>query len=459
MNLDLASIIISSFYILLTIIVYFVRVLDFINKNIILVILPNVLIIFSIISYKLNFLNYSTLFHPSLFSLLEITIFILVIQKLFGEIIFNTKIFLFFILLILMILYFVFFDSNYSMRSFLSCILYFLGNFTFAFRINKTDLNPKIRLFSSAIFIFIGCLFLLRIIYTLISFPEVPTSFAEVHPINSIHDFAYFIQTISFIPIVLTILQIQSIETITKTKKKLAKINGERKLVLSILSHDFKTQFQSLLGFSSLLVHKNKKQTLTSEEINNYSSTIYLTTKDILSQLESLLDLNRVSHKNEKIAFSKIDFMTCKQNLDKRIKYLIENKEIELSFNYPENGAIYGNPHLINSVLFNLISNAIKFSPHNSKISINSEIEEDFFYIVIADEGIGIPSEKIPNLFQNSILNSTLGTGKEPGTGFGLFLTKQIVDKHGGQIWIESTEGIGTKIHLKLPKWKESFKQ
>ena len=105
---------------------------------------------------------------------------------------------------------------------------------------------------------------------------------------------------------------------------------------------------------------------------------------------------------------------------------------------------------MINAVFRNLFSNAVKFSKHNGEIHISSQLRNSGVIICIADTGTGIDEEMQKDLFNPLVKTSTTGTDGESGTGFGLLLCKELIDKNGGKIWINSKPGVGTKVCFSL---------
>jgi len=129
-------------------------------------------------------------------------------------------------------------------------------------------------------------------------------------------------------------------------------------------------------------------------------------------------------------------------------------KEIQLIETISDNEMIFADKSMITTILRNLISNAIKFTNRAGNITISSKKQEnsDFVEISVADTGVGIPKDKIDDLFRIDKNTSTQGTENETGTGLGLILCKEFIEKHGGEIWVESKEGIGSTFLFSIPQ-------
>jgi signal transduction histidine kinase len=130
---------------------------------------------------------------------------------------------------------------------------------------------------------------------------------------------------------------------------------------------------------------------------------------------------------------------------------LAASKQLQLHNQIAPDLEAYVDPDQINLVFRNLISNAIKFTPKNGSITLQSQVENDFCQISITDTGVGMSAENVAKLFNQTTHFSTYGTSGEKGTGLGLLLCQEMVEKNGGTIWVESEEGKGTSFKFRLP--------
>ncbi|MFH1295739.1 MAG: HAMP domain-containing sensor histidine kinase [Bacteroidota bacterium] len=127
------------------------------------------------------------------------------------------------------------------------------------------------------------------------------------------------------------------------------------------------------------------------------------------------------------------------------------NKGIRIAIAMKDDPMAFGDQHMIRTVLRNLISNAVKYTPFGGEIVVSVSLDDDQVKISIRDSGIGIPKEDIQKLFRIESKYSTRGTADEKGTGLGLILCKEFIDKHGGKIWVESEEGKGSTFSFTVP--------
>jgi signal transduction histidine kinase len=130
-------------------------------------------------------------------------------------------------------------------------------------------------------------------------------------------------------------------------------------------------------------------------------------------------------------------------------------KSITMSANITDPPTVFADNKMLTSILHNLISNAIKFTPAGGKISINSEKRDGETLISVSDTGIGLSKNMLQDLFSIDKNTNRQGTDGEPSTGLGLHLCKEFVEKHNGTIWAESTEGKGTTLYVSLPSKEE----
>ncbi len=229
----------------------------------------------------------------------------------------------------------------------------------------------------------------------------------------------------------------------------LSELNSTKDKFFSIIAHDLKNPFNTILGFSELLNTKYKK--LTEEKKLKYSEVIYNSSKNIYNLLENLLQWARTQ--TDKIAFEPVVF-NFKELIDQNIILLKENltdKKITVSPNIEEQCNVYADRNMINTVIRNILTNAIKFTNINGEILINSLEKDGVIEVSIKDNGIGMSEEETRKLFRVDVNFSRSGTGGETGTGLGLILCKEFIEKNGGTIWVESKPYKGSKFLFTIP--------
>jgi signal transduction histidine kinase len=174
---------------------------------------------------------------------------------------------------------------------------------------------------------------------------------------------------------------------------------------------------------------------------------------NIYRLLENLLEWSRL--KRGMMDFIPVTF-NATQKITECIEVLVESarkKEIKVTYSLPEDLTIYADSHMFETIIRNLVSNAIKFTPKSGEICVSASTTPDnSVEIKISDTGIGMDKELIGKLFQLNEKTSRKGTEGEPSTGLGLLLCKEFIEKHGGKIWVESEEGKGSTFVFTIPE-------
>jgi len=239
-------------------------------------------------------------------------------------------------------------------------------------------------------------------------------------------------------------------EQLKLSEGELKKVNEEKDKFFSIIAHDLKSPFNALLNLSEFLVEDLSD--LSMDEIRSFSKEINKSAQSVYDLLLNLLQwaqikTGRINKTQEKIELSKLvrDTLLFLENIASKKSIKIINNADDLSL-------IVGDRTMISSVLQNLISNSIKFTKRNGNIFINSEEKDDKIIVHIKDTGIGISKENLNKLFKLDEHVTTIGTANESGTGLGLILCKELLEKNNGKIWVESIEGLGTTFSFSLEK-------
>jgi PAS domain S-box-containing protein len=257
---------------------------------------------------------------------------------------------------------------------------------------------------------------------------------------------------IKFIGVNMDISDFKNAElAIKKNERKLLQLNVDKDRFISILSHDLKSSFNNLLGLSEVLTEDIRK--LRPEEIEDIAKNIYKSAKITNNLLEDILiwartQQGKIPFKPQNLSFANI----CKNILEILNPNAIA-KNITINYFGINEINIYADIDMLKTVLRNLVSNAIKFTNKNGAISISTEENSGNVTISVSDNGIGIPPDNLTKLFDIAQVLTTKGTAGEIGTGLGLLLCKEFVEKHGGKIWIESEVGKGSDFKFTLPRF------
>ncbi len=245
----------------------------------------------------------------------------------------------------------------------------------------------------------------------------------------------------------------RDITYLKQSEIKLAQLNNDKDKFMSILAHDLKSPFSSILGFLDLLSRNIRKYDI--EKIEKHINQIHKSAKNTFNLLEELLLW--INSQSGKLPFVPIIFKISEliSATVYTMKFLADTKEIEINYSSNDEIIVFADMEMIKTVLRNLVSNAIKFTRQKGKIDINVAISDYNAVITVSDNGVGIDSNNINELFDISKNNSSkLGTANEPGTGLGLILCKEFVEKNNGQIWVESELEKGSKFSFTIPLYK-----
>lgn len=238
-------------------------------------------------------------------------------------------------------------------------------------------------------------------------------------------------------------------QALHQREKQLRELNATKDKFFSIIAHDLRSPFNSLLGFSELLTKNVKKYDI--EEIQKYSSIINSSTQNTLVLLDNLLNWAKSQNVQLKFKPEKVVLSPIIQAIFKLSNASAQNKNIVLNYNQSEEIEVLADLNMIKTVLRNLISNAIKFTEAKGEVNVYAERYHNGIEITVSDNGVGMNQETQNRLFRLEINQTAKGTANEKGSGLGLLLCKEFLEKHGGTIWVESELGKGSNFKFSLP--------
>jgi signal transduction histidine kinase len=232
-------------------------------------------------------------------------------------------------------------------------------------------------------------------------------------------------------------------------KIKAENANSTKDKFLSIIAHDLRGPFSSILGFSDL-IYENSSSNNT-EQQRDYIEIIHGEIQTFYKLLENLLVW--VQLQKEGINYTPVEltlFETADETLEP-LKQLAQNKSIHIFNKIPDNFKVISDKSVLDTIIRNLVSNAIKFTAKGGKIIVGATIKNQQAEIYVNDDGTGISREKLNELFDISKKTTTKGTEGESGTGLGLLLCKEFVELQKGKIWVDSEVGKGTTFYFSIP--------
>lgn len=237
---------------------------------------------------------------------------------------------------------------------------------------------------------------------------------------------------------------------LAKAIKELETLNNTKDKFFSIIAHDLKNPIAVIINSAEMLIRTIAQHPDDQERLKRYSENILVSTQNGYKLLENLLAWSRSQS-------GRIHYQPANTDLNERLNKCIT--ELQLAFtnksltilNESGSQTVWADPNMLDLVLRNLLTNAAKYSNKGGTVTIRSSVTGPLVKTEIRDEGVGMSPETLIGLFRLDTKITTPGTLKETGTGLGLILCKEFIDRMGGKIWAESTEGQGSSFFFTLP--------
>jgi len=243
----------------------------------------------------------------------------------------------------------------------------------------------------------------------------------------------------------------KSNQELAASNQELAALNATKDKFFSIVAHDLRGPFQPLLGTSEVFL--TMADTIPRSEIKKLGEGMYHTLKGVYDLLENLLNWSQIEQGRIEYLPDGIDLRRITKPIINLFTENAADKDIRLQNNVIEGVFVYADKNMLDMVIRNLISNALKFTPNGGQITISAgpgQPSSEFVEVSISDSGVGISQADLNKLFKLGVHHTTPGTAREKGTGLGLILCQEMVEKNGGQIWLESELGQGTTVKFTM---------
>lgn len=237
-------------------------------------------------------------------------------------------------------------------------------------------------------------------------------------------------------------------QEITEQAENLQRLNEDKNKLLSIISHDLRSPIGNLKSLLSLFGQGGISQ----DEFKIFSNHLHTNVDSLHQNLENLLQWSYSQMEGIKVNPRLFDVTMVVEEQVNFFSENLSNKNVSIKSTLPKPTFVYADENHISIVIRNLVSNAIKFSNKGGEIVISAQICTDKIAIGVKDTGLGMDSQKLSKLFRNDAHFTERGTAGEKGTGLGLTLSKEFVEKNGGKIWVESEEGNGSTFYFNLPR-------
>ena len=270
---------------------------------------------------------------------------------------------------------------------------------------------------------------------------------------NVAQKYMYFIIVIGVLGLIIVFLLLRKERKLSFALKnkteELKKLNSAKDKFFSIIAHDLKNPFNALVSYTSLL--KEDFDRFTREEIEQIISDLSNATEQGFKLLENLLYWTRSQTNRIKVFKTRFNFGDVYKDVEELAKPNLLEKSQKIILDTTEDQWLYADKDMISTVLRNLVFNAIKFSYRGSSIHVKSEILNGMLSVSVVDQGVGIHENDWERIFQYDENTSTAGTEGERGSGLGLIICREFVEKNGGTIGVNSTPGKGSTFYFTVP--------
>ncbi|MBI9035827.1 MAG: PAS domain S-box protein [Bacteroidales bacterium] len=232
---------------------------------------------------------------------------------------------------------------------------------------------------------------------------------------------------------------------------ELEKLNAEKDKFLSIIGHDLRSPINAFIGLSELMAEDIGGFEIA--DIKDIAESMRDSATNLFRLLENLLQWARMQQGVIPYSPQKINLRATADESLSMICEQSKNKNVLISLEVIDDITVNADPNILQTVIRNLVSNAVKYSHVDGAITISAQIRDDHFVeVAVRDSGIGMDERLVENLFNIDVKTNRPGTDGESSSGFGLLLCKEFIEKHGGQIWAESQEGIGSVFYFTIPE-------
>ena len=245
---------------------------------------------------------------------------------------------------------------------------------------------------------------------------------------------------------------------IHQKNEELSHANATKDKFFSIIAHDLKSPFNSIVGYGGLLVDQIRNNNYSG--IEKYAQIIQQSSLSAMDLLTNLMDWSLSQTGRMEFNPDYVEMEELINDVSNLLSHIAQHKSIKTTKSHLASGIVYADKDMVNTVLRNLITNAIKFTHTGGEIIISTLEKQEELTISVQDNGVGISKDRIEKIFQIDEGYSTPGTNKEKGTGLGLILCKEFVEKHSGKIWVVSNHNSsenGSTFYFTLPMQKKEI--
>lgn len=233
-------------------------------------------------------------------------------------------------------------------------------------------------------------------------------------------------------------------------QKEAERLNGLKSEFLASMSHELRTPLHTIIGFAELLSEEGDG--LLDDRQKRFLQHILEDSQHLLGLINDVLDLSKIEAGAISLRIEHIPLVDAISNAVNAIRPRAMMKSLTLESHNTFPGLVAVDPMRLKEIFYNLLGNAVKFTPAGGNIMVETKETSEFVRITVADSGIGIPADQLQQIFEKFYQVGYATSGVREGTGLGLAICKRLIEMHGGSIWIESEPGHGSRFHFTLPK-------
>jgi signal transduction histidine kinase len=238
-------------------------------------------------------------------------------------------------------------------------------------------------------------------------------------------------------------------EELELRNREIERANRLKSDFVASISHELRTPLHTIIGFAELMAEELEGP--LNEKQKRFIDYIHKDGLHLLELINDVLDLSRIEAGRLDLRLETFDLMTAIDEALATIRPQAIAKSIQMGASVPPSVSVHADRLRFKQILYNLLSNAVKFTPEGGTIHVDATTVGNFLEVSVSDTGIGIPTEEQTSIFDQFHQVGSTTRGVREGTGLGLAITKQLVEAHGGRIWVESEPGRGSRFSFTMP--------
>ncbi len=241
---------------------------------------------------------------------------------------------------------------------------------------------------------------------------------------------------------------------LSRANEQLQVLDVAKSEFISVAAHQLRTPLTAVKWILYMLL---KNEFKSSEARTEFTEKAAKSTERLIELVNDLLEVDHIQSGKYQFVFEPVDVKGVINSILSELQPLVEKNKINIKISLETDGKINGDPQKLRALFQNLIENAIKYSPTEGVVSITLKTKDKFIQAEVKDSGIGIPEDQKYRIFSKFFRASNAMKQETVGSGLGLFIAKEVVERHGGKIWFESKAGEGTSFFVELPLYVDNL--